>query len=194
MMSFILVLEMNDETANPPGVIPLLSEFSDVISDEILLGLPPMRDIQHAINFVLGAGTLNSVADALSRRHVLLTTLQTKIVRFDLVKELYQDDSDFCGVWVATVNQPFHRFYRHDRFLFPQGSLREAIIWKAYDGGLAGHFGRDKTVNLVKENFYWPRLKRDANRHIQRYRIYHLAKSKGQNTGLYMPLPIPEGP
>ncbi|XP_054789368.1 uncharacterized protein LOC129294927 [Prosopis cineraria] len=105
--------------------------------------------------------------DALSRRHVLLTTLQTKVVGFDLVKELYQDDPDFQGVWEAT---------------------------EAHDGGLAGHFRRDKTVDLVKENFYWPRLERDVNRHIQRCRIYHLAKSKGQNIGLYMPLPIPEAP
>ncbi|XP_054797117.1 uncharacterized protein LOC129302337 [Prosopis cineraria] len=107
------------------------------------------------------AGTLNSVADALSRRHVLLTTLQTKVVGFDLIKELYQDDPDFRGVWEATINQPFHQFYRHDGFLFrgktlciPQGPLREAIIWEAHDGELAGHFGRDKTVDLVKENFY----------------------------------------
>ncbi|XP_054783928.1 uncharacterized protein LOC129290887 [Prosopis cineraria] len=149
----------------------------------------------------IGAGTLNSVADALSRRHVLLATLQNNVVGFDLVKELYQDDPDFQGVWEATINQPFHQFYRHDGFLFrgktlyiPQGSLREAIIWEAYDGGLAGYFRRDKTINLVKENFYWPQLEQDVNRHMQRCRICHLAKSKGQNTGLYMPLPIPKAP
>ena len=72
--------------------------------------------------------------------------------------------------------------------------MREAIIWEAHDGGLSGHFGRDKTVSLIKENFYWPKLERDVIRHIQRCRICHLAKTKGQNTGLYLPLPVPAAP
>ena len=147
------------------------------------------------------AGTLNSVADALSRRHTLLTTLQAKVVGFEVIKELYKDDPDFRKAWNYTEAQPFQQFHRHEDFLFrgktlciPQCSLREAIIWEAHNGGLAGHFGRDKTVALVKENFYWPKLERDINRHIQRCRTCHLAKSKSQNTGLYMPLPVPDAP
>jgi len=92
-------------------------------------------------------------------------------------------------------------YFRHEGFLFkgktlciPQCSLREAINWEAHDGGLAGHFGRDKTVALVKENFYWPRHERDVYKHIQRCRVCHLAKAKSQNTGFYMPLPVPEAP
>jgi len=76
----------------------------------------------------------------------------------------------------------------------PQCSLREAIIWEAHDGGLTGHFGRDKIVALVKENFYWPRLERDVYKHIQRCRVCHLDKTKSQNNGFYMPLPVPEAP
>ncbi|XP_054806284.1 uncharacterized protein LOC129308952 [Prosopis cineraria] len=66
MMSFILVLEVNDETANPPRVIPLLSEFPNVISDEIPPRLPPMRDIQHAIDFVPRAVIPNKPAYRMS--------------------------------------------------------------------------------------------------------------------------------
>lgn len=147
------------------------------------------------------AGVQNIVADALSRRHTLLSTLQTKVVGFEMIKELYPDDPDFQKIWNTTEVQSFKEYYRHEGFLFkektlciPQCSLREAIIWESHDGGLAGHFGRDKTVALVKETFYWPRMERDINRHIQRCRICHLAKSKRQNTGLYMPLPVPESP
>jgi len=49
-------------------------------------------------------------------------------------------------------------------------------------------------VALVRENFYWPILERDVYKHIQRCRVFHLAKTKGQNTGFYMPFPIPEAP
>ncbi|XP_054789480.1 uncharacterized protein LOC129295022 [Prosopis cineraria] len=314
MMSFILVLEVNDEMANPPGVIPLLSEFPDVISDEIPPGLPPMRDIQHAIDFIPGVVIPNKLAyrmspqehaedgswkmcidcravnkitikyrfliprldDMLDQLHDCtkgekfqrteqaqksFEELKKKLTEapvlvlpnFDQVFEVSCDASN-TGI-SAVLSQEGHpitffseklndaklrystydkEFYaikisrRHARWsellqsypflikhkartlnsvadalsyrhvllttLQTKGSLREAIIWEAHDGGLAGHFGRDKTVDLVKENFYWPRLELDVNRHIQRCRIYHLAKSKGQNTGLYMPLPIPEAP
>lgn len=33
-----------------------------------------------------------------------------------------------------------------------------------------------------------------GNKHIQRCRIFHLAKTQSQNTGLCMPLPVPEAP
>ena len=147
------------------------------------------------------AGVQNTVADALSRRHALLSTLQTKVVGFETIKELYQDDPDFHKAWRSSEVQSFQQYHRHEGFLFrgkalciPQCSLREAILWEAHDGGLAGHFGRDKTVALVKESFYWPKVERDVNRHIQRCRICHLAKTKSQNTGLYLPLPVPEAP
>ncbi|KAI4313528.1 hypothetical protein L6164_026501 [Bauhinia variegata] len=114
---------------------------------------------------------------------------------------MYQDDPDFRKVWSATELQPSQEYYRHDGFLFkrntlciPQSSPQEAIIWKAHDGGLAGHFGLDITMALIKENFYWPKLEREVNKHIQRCRICHLAKNKSQNTGLYMPLLVPKAP
>lgn len=47
---------------------------------------------------------------------------------------------------------------------------------------------------LAKEKFYWPKLEKYANKHIQRYRICHLEKTQSQNTRLYMPLPVPKAP
>ena len=36
-------------------LLPLLEEFKDLVPDEIPLGLPPMRNIQHHIDPVLGS-------------------------------------------------------------------------------------------------------------------------------------------
>ncbi|CAB4286055.1 unnamed protein product [Prunus armeniaca] len=47
-----------------------------------------------------------------------------------------------------------------------------------HSGGLGGHFGNDKTISLVRD----------------RCRICQTSKGKKQNTGLYMPLPVPEAP
>ena len=46
-------------------------------------------------------GKDNVVADALSRRHALVTTLTSQIVGFELIKELYKEDEDFGTVYKA---------------------------------------------------------------------------------------------
>jgi hypothetical protein len=45
------------------------------------------------------SGKLNQFADALSRRHSLLNTMQVQVLGFEVVKELYKDDPDFGNAW-----------------------------------------------------------------------------------------------
>jgi hypothetical protein len=42
-------------------------------------------------------GKENIVADALSRKYVLLSTLDARFLGFEHIKELYKDDSDFAN-------------------------------------------------------------------------------------------------
>ncbi|GJT00100.1 reverse transcriptase domain-containing protein [Tanacetum coccineum] len=52
----IVVMESNDGSdAVPHQVAPIIQEFADVFPNELPHGLPPMRDIQHCIDFVPGA-------------------------------------------------------------------------------------------------------------------------------------------
>jgi hypothetical protein len=39
------------------------------------------------------------VTDALSRKYVLLNTLNTKLLGFEYIKELYLDDNDFGSIY-----------------------------------------------------------------------------------------------
>jgi hypothetical protein len=50
----------------------------------------------------------------------------------------------------------------------PQSSVREAIIYEAYNGGLVGYFGREKTQQFVQDYFYWPKLVYDMSRIVNR--------------------------
>ena len=47
-------------------------------------------------------GQENVVVDALSRRYVLFNSLNTKLLRFEYIKELYLDDHDF-GLYMTHV-------------------------------------------------------------------------------------------
>ena len=76
----------------------------------------------------------------------------------------------------------------------PRTSLRDFLVWELHAGGLAGHFGRDKTIALVEDRLYWPLLKRDVARIVSQCRTCQLGKAKKQNSGLYTPLPMPHTP
>ncbi|GAV56697.1 Asp_protease_2 domain-containing protein, partial [Cephalotus follicularis] len=66
--AFALVVVEENEGSNiiPSQVLPLLDVFKDVVSEELPSGLPPMRDIQHCIDFVLRAVILNRSAYQMS--------------------------------------------------------------------------------------------------------------------------------
>ncbi|PKU61488.1 RNA-directed DNA polymerase [Dendrobium catenatum] len=156
-----------------------------------------------AYHFVLKykAGQHNTVADALSRRHLLLQVLQSKVVGFEVLKELYKNDADFQNIWTRCQTGPHQLFHMKEGYLFrgnqlciPQNSLRLELLTECHAGGLAGHFGRDKTLSMLAENFFWPTMKRDVERYLRSCRVCRIAKTQGTNAGLYMPLPVPEAP
>ncbi|GJV03216.1 reverse transcriptase domain-containing protein, partial [Tanacetum coccineum] len=114
-----------------------------------------------AFSFVVRhkAGLNNQVADALNRRHSLITTMQIRV-----------QGTQLC---------------------IPFCSLREAINLEGHAGRLAGHFGSGKTLSLLHEQFYWPKMERDVNRLLKRCRTCPIAKPHSSNAGLYTPLSVP---
>ncbi|XP_038683092.1 uncharacterized protein LOC119983499 [Tripterygium wilfordii] len=150
------------------------------------------------------AGKDNRVADALSRRSHLLTTFEATITGYDEFPNQYALDVDFVQIWttlkeggiVTKGNYKLHEgfLFKDLRLCIPAGSIREFLIQELHQGGLAGHFGIDKTLSLVEDRFYWPHLRRDVTKVVKQCRICQLNKGIKHNTGLYTPLQVPDHP
>ncbi|KAK8554936.1 hypothetical protein V6N13_016190 [Hibiscus sabdariffa] len=135
-------------------------------------------------------GKENVVADALSRRFVLLNYLDSHLIGFAYIQELYSNDPDFCEKFNACEKCVVGKFYRHDGYLFkenrmciPQGSMRDILLREAHEGGLMGHFGVTKTLQTLKEYLFWPKMRRDVERFCERCVTCKKAKSKVSSQG-----------
>jgi hypothetical protein len=42
--------------------------------------------------------------------------------------------------------------------------MRELLVREAHGGGLIGHFGVVKTLDVLYKYFYWPKMKKDVQR------------------------------
>lgn len=146
-------------------------------------------------------GKANVVADALSRRYSLISTLQTRLLGFEHIRNLYAVDEDFAGIFLDCELMSHDSFFRHDGYLFngsrlciPKCSLRELLVREVHEGGLMGHFGEHKTYDMLHDHFYWPKMKHDIHLICSRCIVCKRAKSKAMPHGLYTPLPIPSSP
>jgi hypothetical protein len=72
--------------------------------------------------------------------------------------------------------------------------MRLLLLEESHAGGLMGHFGCEKTLLMLADHFYWPKMRRDVDRFVRRCITCHRSKSKLKPHGLYTPLPAPATP
>lgn len=144
------------------------------------------------------------MADALSRRSTLLMVMSSQVTGFEELKNQYKTDPYFSKI-IAELEGPARLetlpYRLHEGYLFkgnqlciPEGSLREQIVRELHGNGLGGHFGRDKTMSMVADRYFWPKMFKDVDRLVKRCPACQFGKGSSQNTGLYTPLPIPDAP
>ena len=144
------------------------------------------------------SGALNRVANTLSRRDSLLITIQTKVLGFDLFRGLLSSDPYFGPIMDDVATRKRFDFLIHDGFLFkgnqlciPNSSLCLRVIQELHN---EGHMGRDKTMKLMTDSYFWPTMQKEITKFVERCRICQVSKGTTTNAGLYMPLPIPDQP
>jgi hypothetical protein len=50
--------------------------------------------------------------------------------------------------------------------------MRENLLKEKHSGGLAAHFGHEKTFAKLNESYFWPGMQADVRRFVERYRIF----------------------
>jgi len=75
-------------------------------------------------------------------------------------------------------------YVMQDGFLFegnklciPACPLTDLLVREAHEGSLAWHFGMNKTLDILREHFHWPKMGEDVHRVVSRCSIFHKAKS-----------------
>ncbi|CAN4123910.1 unnamed protein product [Withania somnifera] len=133
---------------------------------------------------------------------MLVNTLASKLIGFESLKGLYSVDSEFGAIFEElSQGGRVERFQLIEGFLFkdgrvciPKGSWRKLFVKEAHGGGLMGHFGVAKTLDILYEQFYWTKMRRDVEHVCSQCLQCKQAKSTSSPQGIYTPLPTPSGP
>ena len=80
-----------------------------------------------------------------------------------------------------------------NRLCIPKTNLRQLLVKEVHEGSLGGHFGIQKTLDMLSQHFYWPKMLGTVGKHILRCEACIKAKITFHN-GEYMPLPIATKP
>jgi hypothetical protein len=153
------------------------------------------------------SGTANKIVDALRRKSLLMKEFKVKTLGFDNLKDMYKDDPDFKEGYEASEN-PILRdrsqwneymiqdglLFRDNQLCIPKCSMRENLLKEKNNGGLAEHFGHDKTFLKLNGSYFWLGMRTDVKRFVDKCRICQHSKGRRQNTGSYQSLPILERP
>lgn len=79
--------------------------------------------------------------------------------------------------------------------LYIPKDLEATVLASEHDSRVAGHFGQDKTIELVKRNFWWPRMKRTIIEYVQSCLPCQQDKARRHKQyGLLSPLELPYAP
>jgi hypothetical protein len=110
---------------------------------------------------------------------------------FEDLRDMYRDDPDFNEAYEATEN-PILRdrsqwieymtqeglLFKGNQLCIPKCSMRENLLKEKHSGGLAGHFGHDKTFSKLNESYFWPGMRVDVKILVDRCRICQHSKGK----------------
>src|SRR6202163_1415711 len=81
-----------------------------------------------------------------------------------------------------------------ERLYVPDG-FRKEVLHQEHDSRIAGHFGRERTLELITRNFYWSKLEDDVREYCNKCDSCQRTKTpRHAKHGLLHPLELPSSP
>ena len=150
-------------------------------------------------------GLKNGKADALSRMFpespqstepstILSPQNFLLLTDTDLMTTIRLASSHCTDPEISSLEKRDDLFWSQGRIFVPP-EARPMTLKLLHDHKLAGHFGTQKTLELVARSFWWPGWRQDCKKYV--LSCISCQRSKVANTkswGLLRPLPIPERP
>ena len=109
----------------------------------------------------------------------MLQEFRVKTLGFENLKDMYAGDADFAEAYEAAENlvlrdrSPWIDYMIQNGFLFrgnqlciPNCSMRENLLKDKHNGGLARHFGHDKTFAKLSEEYFWPGMRSEVKKFV----------------------------
>jgi hypothetical protein len=153
-------------------------------------------------------GKSNVVADALSRRpdHREVNAVSTIDYSNTLLKEIkdaYKND-DVCVQLMQNGKSETDDaitirdgLIYHDEALYipAHEPIKTQLLSEAHDAKISGHVGMTKTLELLRRQFYWPKMNSDVKSYVTScMKCQSIKSSNVHPQGLLQPLPVPEIP
>ena len=98
------------------------------------------------------------------------------------------------------MNEPQRLFSVQQGYLFNgnrlcilQILLRIVLVKEVHEGSLGGHFGIQKTLDMLAQYFYWPKMLGTVGKHVLKCEACLKAKVTSHK-GEYLPLPVAHKP
>ena len=118
--------------------------------------------------------------------HVEVEGVSSSLLREIRSTKVYDED------W--TQEQGLHLF-KGWVYVPKDDHLRTRVIREHHDSTTAGHPGRDKTLELITRNYWWPSLRSDVITYVKSCELCQRTKSfPAKPSGLLQPNAIPTGP
>ena len=138
---------------------------------------------------------LRQEGDYLTYAQPQISAAEERVTLFEEIKQAYgQEETDMRSRKIHSVHWEQGVLWYEHRLWVPQ-PIREKVITLHHDDKTAGHYGADKTIEVLTRNYYWPKMRETVRDYISQCDVCNKVKpSRHKPYGLLQPLPAPTGP